>query len=267
LKRSLRDVLLLGSILAATIVVGLGIVIILDRNAPAEANLSPALELERRLGQLLKNDILRSERILTNPTLDAALQAIEERLLSSKPELPFPLELVVIDSAEANAYAFPAGLVVITSRMLGLASAAEDIAAVVAHELSHVSERDAFEAAAVSVGFGTLLAITSGGTATDIGRNIAKELFELRMSSAREERADAYAVELLKESRIHPVRLADMFVRLRKAALSPEPPPYLSSHPETEQRIDKVLETASDFTDEESLGIDWKKVLADLHAG
>jgi predicted Zn-dependent protease len=54
---------------------------------------------------------------------------------------------------------------------------------------------------------------------------------------------------------------------LRKAALSPEPPPYLSSHPETEQRIDKVLETASDFTDEESLGIDWKKVLADLHAG
>jgi predicted Zn-dependent protease len=58
-----------------------------------------------------------------------------------------------------------------------------------------------------------------------------------------------------------------MFVRLRKAALSPEPPPYLSSHPETEQRIDKVLETASDFTDEESLGIDWKKVLADLHAG
>ena len=62
---------------------------------------------------------------------------------TSRPDLPWTFG--VIDDGEANAYAAPGGYVMLTRGLYALLADDAELAAVIAHELGHVVQRDHFE--------------------------------------------------------------------------------------------------------------------------
>lgn len=144
----------------------------------------------------------------------------------------------------ANAFALPGGTVVVTDQLIALASNDEEILAVLAHELGHVSEQHPMRQLLQSSVIGLAMAWYLG----DVSNLLAVAptmLLETSYSRDFERRADGFAAGMLRENGIAPARLADMLEKLEKsqrsAKKSIEKPSRIaqlfSTHPATGERI------------------------------
>ena len=154
----------------------------------------------------------------------------------------------------ANAFALPAGIVVVTDQLVDLAEDDQEIFAVMAHEIGHVSERHGLRSVLQSLGVGLLVTIALGDFVTLGSAAGALPLLLLQLEYGRgfETEADRYAVALLAETGRDPESLATMLGRLSGStdASGDEASDsdsdgwlgYLSTHPATEERIRAIRE-------------------------
>lgn len=150
----------------------------------------------------------------------------------------------------ANAFALPGGTVILLDELVGLATNDEEIIAVLAHEMGHVAEKHVLRQMLQASVVGLAMAWYIG----DVSSLLAAAptvLLETRYSRDFERSADRFAAELLRANAISPARLADMLQKLeaahpaeeaKKSAKSASVVDYLSSHPNTEERIKRLRE-------------------------
>ena len=177
----------------------------------------------------------------------AALNTIRDRLAEGA-ELPQELSVHVLDHEMVNAFALPGGFVVLFRGLIEEAGSAEEIAAVLAHEVGHVVSRDPTRHALRSAGsigvLGLIFGDFAGGAAVLF---LANQLIEAQYSQAAEIGADAYAHDMLANAGIAPDALGAMFERFRD--MGGEPPRIMShfmSHPELDDRIVAADEATPD---------------------
>ncbi len=144
-----------------------------------------------------------------------------------------------------NAFALPGGSMLILDELVNLASDDDEIMAVATHEIGHVSGRHAlrqmFQASAV----GLLMAWYIGDTSSLLA-TVPTALLETRYSREFERQADEFAALALADNGIPVGKLADILEKIEITARNqPETeqkfgsiPDYLSTHPNTEQRIE-----------------------------
>jgi Zn-dependent protease with chaperone function len=127
----------------------------------------------------------------------AALDALVA-LLSQAAALETPLKLAVIRRPEANAIALPGGRIYVFQGLLAKTESPDELAAVVAHEIGHVAQRDGMrsvlQGAGLSLLFGMLLGDFVGGGAVVIA---ARTLIQSSYSREVEAAADAYGARLV----------------------------------------------------------------------
>ncbi len=145
----------------------------------------------------------------------AALARMQARLVEGM-DLPYPVQVHVLDHSMVNAFALPGGHVVFFRGLINEAETPEEVAAVFAHELGHVAHRDPARIAlrtAGSVGvLGLLFGDFAGGTVVLF---LTERLVQASYTREAEALADAFAHDILIRSRVSPAALATMFERLR----------------------------------------------------
>lgn len=172
----------------------------------------------------------------------AALAALEAKL-NAGPDLPYPVTITVLDNDLVNAFAMPGGRVVIFRGLIDEAENAEEVAAVLAHELGHVVHRDPTRDAlrlAGSVGvLGLIFGDFAGGTVVLL---LANNLINAQYSQSAEAGADDYAHGLLTAADLPPAALGTFFERLRDKYGDAEGiVAHFSSHPQMAARIEAAL--------------------------
>ena len=142
--------------------------------------------------------------------------AVMTARMSEHADLPYPLQVTVLDHEMVNAFALPGGRVVLFQGLIEAADDAEEVAAVLAHEIGHVAARDPARGALRSAGsigiLGLLLGDFAGGTVVLF---LANQLISAQYSQAAEAAADAYAAQLMRRAEIRPDGLATFFGKLR----------------------------------------------------
>lgn len=114
-------------------------------------------EKELEIGRKLDPEIRKQYGVYDNPELQTYVQQVGERMavLSHRPQLYF--RFTVLDSAEVNAFALPGGYIYITRGLLAYLNSEAELAAVLGHELGHVTARHAVRqytrATAANIGF------------------------------------------------------------------------------------------------------------------
>jgi predicted Zn-dependent protease len=100
---------------------------------------------ELALGPALAANVLAAAPLWDNRDAQQRVNRIGRWLASqtSRPELPWTF--AVIDDADVNAYAAPGGYVLVTRGLYELLADDSEVAAVLAHELVHVVQRDHYE--------------------------------------------------------------------------------------------------------------------------
>ncbi len=166
----------------------------------------------------------------------AALDALVHRL-TARADLRFHVKVIVADAGIVNAFALPGGRIVVLRGLLAQAKSADEVAGVLAHELTHTLKRHPLRHLMAQTGLEVLIE-TMLGYNTSAG-NVGALMAGFTYSRAEEAEADAGALELLRQADISAAGFADFFDRLSHG---PEQaiPPYLSNHPAPADRLAAV---------------------------
>jgi len=201
---------------------------------------------ERALG---RHGLDALDRTLLAPSaLDAEDRARAERVFARTlraANLPPPRPRLALRASKrigANAFALPAGIVVVTDDMVRLAANDDELAAVLAHELGHLYHRHILRQLLQNSATALLIAVTLGdlSSLTGLSATLPTFLVQQKYSRAFELEADQYSLQLLKKMGIAPSRLGDVLHRLAKSHGDDERRgvvDFLASHPATEERI------------------------------
>lgn len=190
------------------------------------------------LGSLEAGGLLEPSQ-LPRETRDAA-HAASRRLAGRAPELRFHHSAKI----GANAFALPGGTIVVTDDLLRLAGSADAVAAVVAHELGHVHHRHGLRQLIQSSAVAVIVGLWIGDFDSMI--TVASTVLLGSSYSRRfEHEADAFAAQLLLDGGLSPVLLAEVLERLAgDEAADDGHDRYLSSHPPTPERIERLRRLA-----------------------
>jgi Zn-dependent protease with chaperone function len=174
--------------------------------------------------------------------------AVLERLAAHWSENPYALRALVVDDDDLNAFAFPGGLVVVTSGLLESVTSENELAFVLAHEIGHFRNRDHLRGLGRAVAYGLVVGIFgvggAGGAAELAGT--AGRFTEAGFSREQESDADDFALGLVHAEYGHVGGAPTFFERLPKpdGAVERELAGYLSTHPLSEERIEALRELA-----------------------
>jgi Zn-dependent protease with chaperone function len=148
------------------------------------------------------------------------------------------LEFRSAEGIGANAMALPSGAIFVTDQLVALTPDDDVIAAVVAHEIGHVSHRHGMRQIIQSTAVGIFVTWFLGDLSA-LGAAAPTALLEAKYSRDLEREADAYAVGILRASGIDPSRLAealDLIEKSHGAGGDDGVLAYMSTHPTTEER-------------------------------
>jgi Zn-dependent protease with chaperone function len=145
-------------------------------------------------------------RSCATPAGDAAAQALMARLQGAAPGEE--VRLSIIDQPVVNAMALPGGQVVIFDQLIAEAQSPDELAGVLAHELSHIKARDSERALVRQLGLSLLLQSVGGNVAS-----WADTLLMLSSTREAEATADDGAIALLRGAGIAAAPTADFFDR------------------------------------------------------
>ena len=223
-----------------------------------------SIEKEEKLGEAYMDMILMNPmfRELGNEKVDSAVTRIASRLEAGLEHSDYHHRFVVFDSELINAFTVPGGNVLISSGLIAFCDQAEELAAVMAHELGHVEERHVLTRLIKELG----IEILSSGDPYVIGE-VTSLLTSTSFDRKQEEEADLFAAGLLERSSIEPRTLATLFRKLEEETDNELLKHFeiISTHPNFSARIKAALsyQPEDDF-DPLPIDLDWETVKSGL---
>jgi len=215
---------------------------------------------ERRLGDVIVRDLYNDPSYMDDPVIGEYVDGAWRRLLAGAqargdltPELAgrYAWRFALVRDREINAFAMPGGYLGLNLGLIGAVDSRDELAAVLAHEMSHIVQRHiarmiarqsreqplllAAMAAGILAGMRNpqvASAVIAGGQATAAAR-------ELKFSRDMEREADRVGYGVFVQSGFAQWGFASMFEKLQAAARINDNGdwPLLRSHPLTTERI------------------------------
>jgi len=221
--------------------------------AKAAEDFTPEQEyyIGRSVGAVIVNRYRPYREDQANGYLNLLGQALAQA--SDRPETFGGYHFLVLDSDEINAFATPGGLIFISRGMLRCCKNEDEVAAVLAHEISHVQLRHGIQSIEQSRKTEALKVLAVEGTKTFGGKELADltKTFESSIgditstlinngySRAFEREADAAAVRILSRVGYDPNALAAMLREMGKR-LKPGGADFAKTHPSPASRIEDI---------------------------
>lgn len=218
---------------------------------------------EKRLGQAFMRNIRASEKIIDEPFAREYIEKLGKSLTSiSGEDSANNFNFFIIDNPQVNAFAGPAGHIGIYSGLILTTQSESELAAVVAHEIAHVTQKHlmrAFhEASQLSIPSAAILlaAVILGATvggdaalATAVTGQAALIQGQINFTRANEKEADRVGINTLADASFDPHAMPVFFERMgrKNRAYASELPEFLRTHPVTTSRIADSLSRADQF--------------------
>jgi beta-barrel assembly-enhancing protease len=229
-----------------------------------EPGLDVSVEKEIELGELIVEEWLFKSGemdVVSNPTLDSAMEIINDRLLAQLDPSEFNHHIWVVNESAINAFTLPGGYIIVNQGLIEFAEHPEEVAGVIAHELGHAELRHVIDRMVKELGMNILFGVMTGGDAVLLNE-ISRTALATSFDRDQEEEADSYAADLLMKAELDPRVLATFFRRLKnKHGAYDERMEIFMTHPHHNSRIKAALEIElPDTFRSKSLDIDWDRV-------
>lgn len=190
--------------------------------------------------------------LITTPESLDLLRSLGAPLLRAAGIKPDSVHFHIVRKATLNAMALPGNNIVLHSGLILAVRDRDALAAVLAHEIGHLSagHHVQLEAAKKNLSVRTMVAFVAGvaagaltgdGNVTQaaiMGGSAASQLTFLETRRNKERQADRLAMRYLTTSGFDPQGMARFMEQLaREQQLTHMPPPYFLSHPPSSQRL------------------------------
>lgn len=222
------------------------------------------VSVEETLGEAVANSLAPEEDRCDSEELVAALNEIVGRLEATAGDQPYSFRVVVARNGMVNAFAAPGGHIVVFTGLVERSEKPEELAAVLAHEMQHVIQQHSTRALVGQMGARAVLALLTGDSGSgSMVMEGAATLVDLHYFRSDEEAADEGAIEMLRAAGIDPAALADFFTMIQEEGGDiPDAIQYLSTHPATGERIERIRVAAGEAFEARPLleGVNWAEL-------
>lgn len=229
-----------------------------DIGSSANSIITP--EQERMIGVDMYRSLRRADRVLDDPELSDWLDTVGFRLAaqSDRPDLDYTF--FIVRSPQINAFAAPGGFIGLNAGLIVTAESEDEVAAVLAHEIAHVTQRhivravERMQTVSLPILLGTLgalIAAQSAGSgdaaqAAIVGGTALLQQQAINFTRHNEYEADRIGIQTLARAGYAPEAMATFFWRMQRALRSDGQgvPEFLRTHPVTTTRIGEARNRA-----------------------
>ena len=209
---------------------------------------SPQQEIA--LGIKSAQEILKKEKISTNPQQNAMVKRVGERIASVTGQNNYAWEFFVIDKDdEPNAFCLPGGKVFVYSGIFKYAANDDELAAVMGHEIGHALARHGAERMSrgqLTQLTGQVLESVMQGHSNPQNTAMVMQAFGigsqlgimLPHSRTQEYEADNIGLVLMAKAGYNPQAALSFWQKFSRSGGTP--PEYLSTHPAPQNRIEQI---------------------------
>jgi predicted Zn-dependent protease len=205
---------------------------------------SREIEMGRQGAQQVEGSI----GLYPDSTLQAYVDEIGRKLAarSERPDLPW--RFGVVDDPVVNAFALPGGFIYFTRGILTYFNSEAELAAVMGHEIGHVTARHSAaqisraQLAQVGLGLGSVFVPEVAEAGDILGAGLG--LLFLKFGRDDERQADDLGLRYMRRANYDPNEMVDVFTmlgRVSEAAGGGRIPGWLSTHPAPEDRRERIL--------------------------
>lgn len=239
---------------------------------------------ERKLGDAIIGHLYRDPDYVDDPIVGEYVDSLWQRLLAAarkrgelSPEMDerFAWQVLLGRDRSINAFALPGGYFGLHLGLVGVVSSRDELASVLAHELSHITQRhiarligqESRQAplllAAMVVGMIAASQNPQAGAALALSGQAAAIQQQLNFSRDMEREADRIGYGILSQAGFDPQGFARMFEKLQAATRIDDSGdwPYLRSHPLTTQRVADMQQRVANLGGAAQAGPDLEALL------
>ena len=220
-----------------------------------------SIEEERKLGQKFLAQIREHFELIEDDFANQYITDLGHYLIRPLETKPFPFHFYIIKSKHQNAFAAPGGHIFVFSGLVEGMESLDELAAVICHEIGHVSARHLSQRIEQSqkIGLATMAGILAGALiggelaqAVAAGSMAAGVQAQLHYSRQDERQADQLGFEYMKSAGINPLGMITTLKKLEKGRLwgTDRIPPYLLTHPTGPERMSNLDAMLSHFKPE-----------------
>ena len=205
-----------------------------------------SLSTEEEIAIGLQNAPIMAEQhggLYPDQRLQDQIDAVGKKLVDNTiaQETPYQYEFHLLsDPNTVNAFALPGGQIFITYALYKRLSSEDQLAGILGHEIGHVvgrhsAERIAQSELANTVATGAQVGADAGMLASQLGQTIL-----LKNGRGDELESDDLGVKFMLEAGYDPEALIEVMQILKEASGGQRVPEFQSSHPDPDNRIEKI---------------------------
>ncbi|MDH5641979.1 MAG: M48 family metalloprotease [Nitrospira sp.] len=208
-------------------------------------------EEEKRMGESFMRQVRQALPVSDDPELEDYIQNLGFRLVSHGEQHERPFNFFIVNESSINAFAGPGGYIGMHAGLILATESESELAAVLAHEIAHVSQRhldramDAADKLSIPTAGAIIAALILGSRdvllaeaaiAATLAASIQKQL---NFTRAHEQEADHIGIRTLASAGYDTRAMSQFFERLQQndQLYNNELPEFLRTHPVTTQRI------------------------------
>ncbi len=215
-------------------------------------------EEELKIGRELHQQVLKQIPLYDDPALQKYVQEVGDRVSKTSHRTDLYYRFHVLDRPEVNAFALPGGYIYIFRGLLAYLNSEAELAAVLGHEVGHVTARHAVRQhrnAMLAQILATVVAVEAGGQAGDLSNLLGNVLLR-GYGRDLELEADRLGAEYLAKGGydieavlqvIDVLKTQEEFEKVRAKHEGREPEAYhgvFATHPESDTRLQSAVRAA-----------------------
>jgi len=209
-----------------------------------------SVDQEIKMGDFYVRQLRAATPIVDDPLLFEYLNALGKKLVSGAKSVKTPFHFYLVNNSELNAYAFFGGNIVLHSGLFTATDDESQLASVMAHEISHVTQRHLARMMedqqnnsplTWAGAFGAILLATANpqaGMAALTSTLAGSQQGLISFTQANEQEADRMGIQVLQRAGFNPQAMPLFLQKLAdKSSFSSKPPEMLLTHPLPERRL------------------------------
>lgn len=239
---------------AALLMVPMGAARAHDQLKPGFNLFSTSQDVE--IGRASAAQIEKQLPMLSTPAATRLVERIGRRLVPHAGGARYPYQFKVVNLSDLNAFALPGGYIYVHRGLIEGVRTEGELAAVMAHEIAHISLRhpthQMSKAYGAQAGLGLLGALFGGeqgsraGQAINVAGGLGLGALFLKFSRSAESEADALGARMMARAGYDPMEMANFFAFMRQQSGSNpgRVATFFSSHPSPSDRESHIRSEA-----------------------
>jgi beta-barrel assembly-enhancing protease len=200
---------------------------------------------ESKLGETFWKVAISDQKEVYNKQVTKNIKKLFGKICKANDIDSSKITIHIIESEEVNAFALPAGHLVIYSGLIEKSDNVEELSGVICHELAHIELNHVMKKLIKEFGLTAIISMSTGNSDA-LSRQAIKLISSTAFDRSLEEEADLKAVDYLINAKINPEPFANFLYKLslNESDLH-EDLSWVSTHPMSEDRSDYIIDKSS----------------------